>query len=61
MGHIDNEVFTWGHLEDGLNTFLAEAECEMGCFLMEGSACGGGIDFTHKVTCLCAALKTGEG
>ena len=50
MGHIDDEVFTRGQLEDGLDAFLAEAEGEMGRFLVESGSGGGGIDFTHKVT-----------
>ena len=49
VGHVDDDILTGRHLENGLDAVLAEAECEMGRFLMEGCAGCSGIYFSHKI------------
>lgn len=47
MGHVDDDIFARGHLEDGLYAILSEAKGVMRCLLMECGAGSGGVDFAH--------------
>ena len=47
--NIDDDILSWWHLDNGLNTLFSETKGVIGRFLMEGCTCCRGIDFSHRI------------